>query len=71
MQTTKLKPFHVIGISLRTTNENDQEAQGIGSLWGKFMTENILQKIRHKISDDILSIYTNYESDHTKPYDTI
>lgn len=71
MQTQKIKPFQVIGISVRTTNENGQAASDIGSLWGKFMTENILQKIPNKISNDILSIYTNYESDHTKPYDTI
>jgi len=71
MQTQKVKPFQVIGISARTTNENGQAASDIGSLWERFMTENILQNIPNRISDDILSIYTNYESDHTKPYDTI
>lgn len=71
MQTQKIAPFQVIGISVRTTNENGQAASDIGSLWGKFMTENILQKIPNKLSNDIFSIYTNYESDHTKPYDTI
>ena len=71
MQTQKIEPFQVIGISIRTSNENNQTASDIGSLWARFMTENILQKIPNKISDAILSIYTNYESDHTKPYDTI
>jgi len=71
MQNTKLAPFQVIGISVRTTNENGQAASDIGSLWGKFMTENISLKIPNKISDDIFAIYTNYISDHTKPYDTI
>ncbi|TMM58541.1 AraC family transcriptional regulator [Maribacter algarum] len=71
MQTQKIEPFQVIGISIRTTNENNQTASDIGSLWERFMTENILQKIPNKVSDEILSIYTNYESDHTKPYDTI
>ncbi len=71
MRTQKIAPFQVIGISVRTTNENNQTASDIGSLWGRFMTENILQKIPNKISGEILSIYTNYESDHTKPYDTI
>lgn len=69
--TITLKPFQVIGISIRTTNENGQAAQDIGALWARFMTENISQNIPNKISDEILSIYTNYESDHTKPYDTI
>ena len=71
MQTQKIKPFQVIGISIRSTNENGQAATDIDWLWAKFMTESILQKIPNKISDDILSKYTNYESDHTKPYDTI
>ena len=71
MQTTEIEPFEVIGISIRTSNENGKTAEDIGALWGKFMSENILEKIPKRISDDILSIYTNYESDHTKPYDTI
>jgi len=70
-KTKKIKPFQVIGISVRTTNENNQTASDIGSLWERFMTENILQKIPNKLGDEIFSIYTNYESDHTKPYDTI
>ncbi len=71
MQTTKIESFQIIGISIRTSNENNQTAQDIGQLWAKFMSEGILQKIPNKISEEILSIYTNYESDHTKPYDTI
>ncbi len=71
MQTQKIKPFQVIGIAVRTTNANGQAASDIGSLWARFMTENILSKIPNKLSNDILSIYTNYESDHSQAYDTI
>ena len=71
MQNIKVAPFKVIGISVRTTNENGQAAQDIGQLWGKFLAEKIVEKIPNKIDDDIFSIYTNYESDHTRPYDTI
>lgn len=71
MQNVKIESFKVIGITVRTTNENGQAAQDIPQLWGRFMAEGILEKIPHKIDDSILSIYTNYESDHTKPYDTI
>lgn len=71
MQTVKINPFQIIGISVRTTNENGQAALDIGSLWEKFMTEGISEKIPNKLSEEIFSIYTNYESDHTKPYDTI
>lgn len=71
MKTIKIEAFQIIGISVRTTNENGQAAKDIPQLWGKFMSEGISEKIPNKIADDIFSIYTNYESDHTKPYDTI
>lgn len=71
MQTVKIAPFQIIGISVRTTNEKGQAASDIGSLWEKFMTTGISEKIPNKISEEVFSIYTNYESDHTKPYDTI
>ena len=71
MQKVKIEDFKVIGIAVRTTNENGQAGKDIPALWNKFMSEGILEKIPNKISNDILSIYTNYESDHSKPYDTI
>ncbi|MEG2100475.1 MAG: effector binding domain-containing protein [Flavobacterium sp.] len=66
-----IQQFNVIGISVRTTNENGQSAQDIPALWNKFMTEGIQQKIPGKISEEIICIYTDYEKDHTKPYTTI
>ena len=71
MQTQKINPFQLIGISVRTTNENGRAARDIGTLWKRFMKENYIEKIPNKIGNEILSIYTNYESDYTKPYDTI
>lgn len=67
----KIQKFDIIGISVRTTNENGQSAQDIPALWNKFMTEGIQQKIPGKISEEIFCIYTDYEKDHTKPYTTI
>ncbi len=71
MDKVKIKSFSVIGISVRTTNENGQAAKDIGELWNTFMTEGILKKIPNKIDITIYSIYTEYESDYTKPYTTI
>ncbi|QDH80696.1 AraC family transcriptional regulator [Echinicola soli] len=71
MQTAKIKPFNIIGISIRTTNENGQASKEIAELWGKFMSENILTKIPNKVDNEIYSLYTDYESDHTKPYTAI
>ena len=65
------KKFTVIGISVRTTNENGQAGTDIVRLWERFVTEKIVDKIPNKVDGTIYSIYTDYESDHTKPYTTI
>lgn len=66
-----IKSFQVIGIAVRTTNENGQSSNDIPALWGKFMSEGILGKIPNKTDDSLYCIYTDYEKDHTKPYTTI
>ena len=63
--------FKVIGISIRTTNANNQSQQDLEKLWGQFFAENIIEKIPNKISSQILCIYTDYESDYTGEYTTI
>jgi len=59
MDNVTIEPFKVIGISVRTTNENGQAAKDIGDLWGRFMNEGILQAIPNKIDDAVYSIYTD------------
>jgi len=71
MNKQKISKFHVIGISVRTTNEMGQSGKDIPALWNKFMSDGILEKIPHKIDDSIFCIYTDYEKDHTKPYTTL
>ncbi|MBB5647285.1 GyrI-like domain-containing protein [Pedobacter cryoconitis] len=71
MDTIKIDSFHVIGISIRTTNENGQSAKDIPKLWEKFMSEGILDQIPDKIDNSLYCIYTDYEKDHTQPYTTI
>jgi predicted transcriptional regulator YdeE len=69
--TTQLEPFKIIGISVRTTNENGQAMKDIPFLWNKFFEENIKDKIPNRLTDDLYCVYTHYEKDHTKPYTTI
>ena len=71
MNIVKLESFSVIGIKVRTTNENEQAAKDIVALWNTFMSQNCIDKKPNKVSTAVFSIYTNYESDYTKPYDTI
>ena len=71
MSNQSIQKFSVIGISVRTTNENGQAGQDIPALWNNFMKNGILDKIPNKIDNSIFCIYTEYEKDHTKPYTTI
>lgn len=68
---TTIKGFNIIGISVKTTNKDNQAAQDIGKLWQRFYEENLFEKIPNKLSDDIYSIYTDYKSDFTDEYTTI
>lgn len=56
----------VVGIAIRTNNQECRET--IPALTNKFYQEGIPAKIPHKVNDDILAIYTDYEGDFTKPY---
>jgi len=61
----------IIGISIRTTNKDNQAVKDIGNLWGQFYSENLLNKIPNKLGDYIYSIYTDYKSDFTDEYTTL
>jgi len=71
MSHQQIAPFKIMGISVRTTNENGQAMKDIPALWNRFMSEGIADKIPNKIEKSIYCIYTDYEKDHTKPYSTI
>ncbi|WP_223601688.1 GyrI-like domain-containing protein [Chryseobacterium sp. GVT01B] len=71
MNNVKIKPFKVIGISVRTTNENGQAAKDIPVLWEKMINEDIVNSIPNRKDNTLYSIYTDYEKDHTKPYTTV
>lgn len=61
--------FTVIGTSARTTNAKEMSGKGvIGQEWARFMKENLLSKIPHKVDSNILAVYTDYESDANGPY---
>jgi predicted transcriptional regulator YdeE len=71
MSTVDIAPFRIIGIAMRTTNENGQSMRDIPALWEKFLTENIMANIPGKADQAIYCVYTDYEKDHTRPYTTI
>jgi len=63
--------FNILGISVRTTGENGQDAKDIGKLWERFFSEEISSKIKNKKDPRIINLYTDYETDHTGPYTAI
>ncbi len=67
----QLQSFYIMGISVNTTNANNQAAMDIGALWQKFMDENIASNIPSKIDETVYSVYCRYESDYTAPYTTL
>lgn len=71
METQKIESFQVIGIAVRTSNENGQAAQDIPALWGKWMSENLIDQIPNRVDQELYCIYTDYEKDYTRPYTTI
>lgn len=71
MKKITKKPFNVIGLSIRTTNENNQSGKDIAELWQLFLSKNIQEQIPNKVDNSIYCVYTDYEKDHTKPYTTI
>lgn len=68
MMTNGLK---VIGISIRTTNQNNQASVDLGALWGRFFAEEISNQIPHKVNNDIVVVYTDYKSNYTEEYTAI
>ncbi len=71
MEKQKIKALQIIGIAVRTTNENGQSAKDIPKLWNKFMSEGVMDRIPGKVNSNLYCIYTEYEKDHTRPYTAI
>ena len=71
IKTIDLDQFGVIGISVKTSNLNGKSLKDIGELFGRFMSQNLIQRIPNKLSGDIYCVYTEYESDFNAPYTTI
>jgi predicted transcriptional regulator YdeE len=64
-RTVARSAFKVVGLGLRTSNSRPDQ---IGGLWQQFYARNIPSLIPNKKSDDIYSLYIDYEGDHTQPY---
>jgi predicted transcriptional regulator YdeE len=53
-------PLTIVGIKLRTTNQDGQSFQDIPPFWQKFFEEGVANTIPHKASEDVFAVYTNF-----------
>ncbi len=70
MTNSQIDGFHIIGIKTRTANDGSA-GKDLPVLWGRFLSGELKNKIPNRIDDSIYCLYTNYEGDHTQPYDAI
>lgn len=63
------KSFNVVGLAVRTNNNAEATGQGeIPKLWQRFMQQNVAANIPNRADQDLLAVYTDYESDQTGEY---
>jgi len=55
-------PTPIIGVELKTTNDNNQAFQDIPPFWNRFYQEQIFEQIPNKHTDDIFALYTHFEN---------
>lgn len=54
--------IQVIGIELRTTNDNGRSFKEIPPFWQRFLQENYQKQIANKLNNDIYAVYTHFEN---------
>jgi predicted transcriptional regulator YdeE len=64
-EIVSLPAFTVAGLSIRTSNSRPDQ---IGQLWQEFYGQNIGARVPRKKSENVYSVYIDYESDHTGLY---
>lgn len=60
--------FAVIGISTLASNAQEPIEKKMQKLWGQFFAQNIFENIPHKLNNNIVVLYYDYESNYTGQY---
>ncbi len=60
------RAFKIIGISTKTGNGH--AASDIATLWQRWFSEGIAEKIPNKVSEEVLNLYYEYETDQNGAY---
>lgn len=64
-----LKEKTVVGLIIRTNNNDSNMSKAIGEAWQKFFKEGIYQSISNKQNENSIGLYTNYENKVDGAYD--
>jgi predicted transcriptional regulator YdeE len=68
-EVVELNEKTVVGLTLRTSNKDENMTQAIGGLWQKFYQNGIYQAILNKQNNCSIGLYSNYENDVNGAYD--
>lgn len=67
-EIVELEKKVVIGIKVKTTNQDGKAIQDIGLTWQRLFANGIYDKIPSRLNNKTIGLYTEYEGDFTKPY---
>ena len=66
------EPFRVIGLQVRTSNEEEAKEGRIGALWQRFYAEGVSARIPQPLRPgEVIAVYSGYASDETGPFDLL
>lgn len=68
-EVVNLKEKKVVGLNIRTNNNDPNMSNDIGKLWNEFFNQGIFSEIKNKVNERAIGLYSNYESDFTGDYD--
>ena len=68
-EIVNLKEKKLVGVNIRTNNNDPNMSDDIGKLWDEFFNQGIFFKIKNKVNERTIGLYSNYESDFTGDYD--
>lgn len=68
-EVVNLKEKKVVGLNIRTNNNDPNMSNDIGKLWNEFFNQGIFSEIKNKVNERAIGLCSNYESDFTGDYD--
>ncbi len=71
MTTEKFESFYIIGLSVRTRNEDQHLTNDIHNLWDVFMKKETIHRIPNKLENTLYGVYTDYENRDSGYYTAI